>query len=150
MFLFCSFCWVESISLLFVNIGWTVEKLLKGVFLWKFIGCSPEMTFGILLAFPCLSCSRVESIGILLVRIGWTDEKLFNRVFWLEIRTGSVFFKTCVVISFFNFFHQAAPIELIWIKIAWTVEKLFMLFLGSCWKPLFPAQFCERLGKMNP
>ena len=44
MFQFCSACRAESIGILFVKIGWTVENLLLGVFFsWKFPGGSPRM-----------------------------------------------------------------------------------------------------------
>jgi hypothetical protein len=42
---FVNFWWAELIGILIVKIGWTVEKLLLGVILWKFSGCSPGIKF---------------------------------------------------------------------------------------------------------
>jgi hypothetical protein len=68
--LFSSPCLDESIGILLVKLGRTVEKSFKGVFLSKVSGCSPVMKFGKFFIFLCVSASQAISISVLLVRIG--------------------------------------------------------------------------------
>jgi hypothetical protein len=48
--------------------------------------------------------------------------------------------------KFFNFFRPAAPIELIWGKIAWKVVHAFVFAENNISGPIFWGS----LGKMNP
>jgi hypothetical protein len=70
MICFCSVCFAESISILHVKIGRTVQKLFKGEDFWKFPDCSPKKGFAKILMTRRVSASLAESIGVLQKRIG--------------------------------------------------------------------------------
>jgi hypothetical protein len=109
------------------------SKVIQEVIFFKFPDCSPKMEYGKFLGFlvfplaalnPLVYCKReaVErvksySTGCCLKSpFGAFSPKKWPLARYLKIS-----------LKFFNFFRQGAPIELIWAKITWMVEKLLMV-----------------------
>jgi hypothetical protein len=110
MISFCSPCFAESISVLLVKIGRTVEKLFKGVFFSRlFPDYSPKTNSENFLKFLCVSACRAELIGILFVEIG-----SFLKMWFLGV-----------------FFTKVSPVALL----AWNLELswIFDFFSLSTW-----------------
>jgi hypothetical protein len=143
-------CRPESIGMLIVKIGRTVKTLFNGVFWhesyplapleWNFENFDDFVLFPLLIVMYRSVYYLWKSVDHRCIASenwlnGWIviqqADLVWNPNWWSFSPKSNPENKILVFpLKFLSFFRQAAPIELIWAKIAWTVAKLFkVLFM---------------------